>query len=347
MNKMGKISASVLAFEKKLVPSDGLLFGTEWNQRNIDCEKLLVNEKTVRGTISHRLKKNMRSDPAKLDAEIEKANIQTIDTCTLGIGQDTIRLNFTLKVLSGVEHPSACNNPEYYKIYNEIVNEYIKKFGFQELASRYARNIENARFLWRNRVGAEKIEVRVNVLNEHLAPHNWIFDSSSMDIRNFKEPNDDAHNQLTELIAQTLSGANKYLLLEVEAFAKVGKSQEVYPSEELVRKSSNSDVTKSKFLYKVNDQAALHSQKIGNALRTIDTWYTSESQVNPIAIDPYGAVTNLGVAYRNPKKTGLDFFSLLDTYIDQRDLDSEEQKHYTMAVLLRGGVFGEASASES
>ncbi len=64
---------------------------------------------------------------------------------------------------------------------------------------------------------------------------------------------------------------------------------------------------KSKILYHVNDVAAMHSQKIGNAIRTIDTWYPDfEKHKKPIAIDPYGAVTNLGRAYRQPKqKKGL------------------------------------------
>jgi CRISPR-associated protein Csy3 len=47
----------------------------------------------------------------------------------------------------------------------------------------------------------------------------------------------------------------------------------------------------------------MHSQKVGNAIRTIDTWYPGyENHQRPIAIDPYGAVTNLGRAYRQPKQ---------------------------------------------
>ena len=49
--------ASVLAFEKKLVPSDGYLYGTTWQQRGTLEYPLELREKSVRGTISNRLKK--------------------------------------------------------------------------------------------------------------------------------------------------------------------------------------------------------------------------------------------------------------------------------------------------
>ena len=44
----------------------------------------------------------------------------------------------------------------------------------------------------------------------------------------------------------------------------------------------------------------MHSQKIGNAIRTIDTWYPDAEF--PIAIEPYGAVTTMGRAFRQPKQ---------------------------------------------
>jgi CRISPR-associated protein Csy3 len=82
---------------------------------------------------------------------------------------------------------------------------------------------------------------------------------------------DEKVQNLANQIAQALKGETPYLLIKVEAYALVGKAQEVYPSEELVLDKGKGD--KSKILYQVNDVAAMHSQKIGNALRTIDTWY--------------------------------------------------------------------------
>lgn len=45
---------SVLAYEKKLVPSDGYFYGTSWEQRQ-DYSVLELKEKSIRGTVSNRL----------------------------------------------------------------------------------------------------------------------------------------------------------------------------------------------------------------------------------------------------------------------------------------------------
>jgi CRISPR-associated protein Csy3 len=332
---MKKIQASVLAFEKKLVPSDGLMYGTNWENRATQATPLKLQEKSVRGTISNRVKK---TDEGKLDAKIESANLQTIDSCALSSTQDTLKLNFTLKVLSGVEYPSACNHEEFNQTYTKAVKEYINEFGFSELAKRYAMNLANGRFLWRNRVGCEELEVHIKILNKNDTFSENFECNNYLDFDNA----DDRIEQLAEKIAKTLSGKNEFLLLEVTAFAKVGKNQDVYPSEELVLDKNNSKEKKSKILYAVENTAAMHSQKIGNAIRTIDTWYPKFEETNkPIAIDPYGAVTNLGRAYRNPKDKK-DFFNLFDVF-SQGESIAENEQHFVMAVLVRGGVFGEST----
>ena len=116
MAKNEKAVASVLAFEKKLVPSDGYFYGTSWDNR-AEQTALKLLEKSVRGTISNRLKPAVAGDPMKLNTEVEKANLQKVDACSLGESQDTLKLSFSLKVLGGVEKPSACNNETFFKSY--------------------------------------------------------------------------------------------------------------------------------------------------------------------------------------------------------------------------------------
>ncbi|ENV52233.1 type I-F CRISPR-associated protein Csy3 [Acinetobacter junii] len=335
MAKNEKAVASVLAFEKKLVPSDGYFYGTTWEKRTEQSALNLI-EKSVRGTVSHRLKKTTDQDMLKLNMDIANPNPQKVDACALAEHQDTLKVAFTLKVLGGIEQPSACNNETFLNSYKEVAKNYIQTHGFTELAKRYALNIANARFLWRNRVGAEKIEVVVTVNDQDSVTFNAFdyklhdFDSVDAKVQN-----------LADQIANALKGELPYLLIKVEAYALVGKAQEVYPSEELVLDKGKGD--KSKILYQVNGVAAMHSQKIGNALRTIDTWYPEfEEQKSAIAIEPYGAVTNLGKAYRTPKAKQ-DFFSLFDKYALGESLENVEQEHYVMAVLVRGGVFGQSS----
>lgn len=330
--------ASVLAFEKKLVPSDGYLYGTTWADRYVKAEPLGLREKSVRGTISNRLKKALQDDPMKLDAEVEKANLQTVDSCSLLPEHDTLKLSFTLKILSGVETPSACNNAAFYESYQSAVKSYIAEEGFTELAKRYATNIANGRFLWRNRVGVEQLEIHVKVSNSETS---WTFDATQISTQHFDNTHADIAN-LAAKIAEALSGKTEFLLLEINAYAQIGRAQDVYPSEELVLDKGNSKSKKSKILYHVKNIAALHSQKIGNALRSIDTWYPEfEEHGKSIAIEPYGAVTNLGRAFRTPKEK-VDFFTLFDKFARDIKLDNKNAEHYVMAVLVRGGVFGES-----
>ncbi|WP_196590021.1 type I-F CRISPR-associated protein Csy3 [Pectinatus frisingensis] len=339
MAKKNSFMASVLAFEKKIVVSDGYMYGTTWNDRLKEASPLKLAEKSVRGTISNRLKDTIKNDPAKLNAEVEKANLQRVDSCALGISQDTLKLSFSIKILSGIEQPSACNSVEFAQKYYDIAKKYIYDNDFRELARRYAMNIANGRFLWRNRVGAEKIEIVVSVDN-----HKWIFDAYKYSLKDFEESND--INELADLIAQTLSGKREYSFINIEAYVLSGKAQDVYPSEELVLDKSNDNKKgkKSKILYQVNDTAAMHSQKLSNAIRTIDTWYPefgSERTV-PISIETYGTVSNLGKAYRAPSDK-VDFYTLFDKYVVEGDLEKQEDKDYVMAVLVRGGVFGQSS----
>lgn len=328
---------SVLAFEKKLVPSDGRMYGTTWEDRE-KVVPLKLKEKSVRGTISNRLKPAIKNDPTKLNAEVEKANLQTIDVCALETQHDTLQLHFTLKVLGGLEVPSACNNPNFKEKYRRAVHDYIDRVGFYELAKRYATNIANARFLWRNRVGAESIEVHVKTLNKG-EEESWAFNSINFNIRSF-DSDDSQLKTLAERIRNALSNKDEFLMLEINCFAKVGKAQEVYPSEELVMEKGSGK--KSKVLYNVDGIAAMHSQKIGNAIRSIDTWYAEYSEeIGPIAIEPYGAVTNMGKAFRTPKDKQ-DFYTLFDKFGWGEKLERIEDEHYVMAVLVRGGVFGES-----
>jgi CRISPR-associated protein Csy3 len=337
-----KEKVTVLAFEKKLIPSDGYFYGTTWDNSS-QLVPLKLREKAVRGTISNRLKMTTEKDYLGLDAKVENANLQTVDTCSLSQEQDTLVVKFSLKVIGGLEKPSACNNSNFLSSYKEAVKKYKETYGFSELASRYALNIANGRFLWRNRVGVENILVTVELENKGLDTI-YEFDSNSIGLDNFEYSTNEIAS-LAQHIEKVLLSSDDYLLMKITCKARLGLAQEVYPSEELVLDSnSKKKDKKSKILYSIDGIAAMHSQKIGNALRSIDTWYLEfddvEETAGAIAIEPYGAVTNLGRAYRNPKSKK-DFFSLFDKFAWGEELDSIEDYHYVMAVLIRGGVFGE------
>ncbi len=269
----------------------------------------------------------------------KKTNLQRVDVAALPFDADTLKVSFTLRILGNLALPSACNDQEYQAELAKKINGYIAEQKFSEIASRYAENIANGRFLWRNRVGAEAINVRVTHIQDHKEKNVWVFESHNFDLRAFSSSGGPLA-ELAEVIRQGLSG-ELFAFLRVDAFARLGAGQEVFPSQELVLDSGGRDSKKSKYLYQVDGVAALHSQKIGNALRTIDTWYPDSTELGPIAIEPYGSVTNRGKAYRQPKDK-LDFYSLLDGWIIKNIIPPIEQQHYVIATLVRGGVFGEA-----
>lgn len=350
MAKTELSTATVLAFERKLDPSDGLFSAGRWSDtaNGANWPAIAVHEKSVRGTISNRLK-TKDQDPAKLDASIQSPNLQTVDVATLPNNADTLRLRFTLRVLGGAGTPAACNNADYQAKLLRTVQAYKDEHGFDELARRYAINLANGRFLWRNRVGAEQISVEVRHLENGEPRQSWSFDALQFSLRGFDVPADaeSAIAGLAVAIAEGLAG-ERHTLLEVIAYARVGDGQEVYPSQELILDKGDKRGQKSKTLYAVTEGnhqiAALHSQKIGNALRTIDTWYPNEEgdELGPIAVEPYGSVTNQGKAYRQPKAKA-DFYSLLDGWVlkDKKPPTAGDQ-HFVMATLVRGGVFGDS-----
>lgn len=331
---------SLLAFERKISPSDGYFYGTTWEKRHEAKTALGIKEKSVRGTISNSLKDTIECDPMKTSAEINMSNPQTVDCCFLSPDEDTLVVDFTVKFLGGLDKNVPCNNTEFLEKYKAALDEYKKEYGFEELAFRYAYNIAGARFMWRNRLGAENIEVVVRDCKDGTV---WTFDARSYNLRGFNTKKKAELEAFTARIASAFMSDDDFALFEVECYAKVGKGQEVFPSEEMILDKAKDKSNKSKVLYSTDGIAAFHSQKVGNAIRTIDTWYPAYSTaegVGPIAIDSYAPVTVLSRVFRVTK--GTDFYSIKNAYIWD-DNATPNDKHFFMAMIIRGGVFGESS----
>lgn len=336
MSKDKITTASVLAFERSFDISDAIFA----QQNSHDDQKLtpvLLSEKSVRGTISNRLKNALANDPAKLDAEIQKPNPQTIDISALDADKDTLVVKWSCKVLPFLGTPSVCNNIDYQEALIKTTQSYIKEEGMQALAKRYAINILNGRWLWRNRMAAEQISIAITCKNDDKVMIE-ISDVKQYQLNSF-DYDDKSVNELAALIEAGLLG-KEFVIFNIQAKLKMGLGQEVYPSQEMILEPGKN---KSKVLYEKNGQAAMHSQKISNAIRTIDTWYAENAEF-PIAIEPYGAVTTMGHAFRQPKQKQ-DFYTLFDNWVLKGEKPTLEQQHYVIAVLIRGGVFG-ASGKE-
>lgn len=330
---------TILAFEAKLLCSDAVMHSGNW--KNMDAiekwQAIKIEEKSVRGTKSHWQASGSEEhkDHAKFLMDIAQANPQTVDNAALPFDADTLKISWTLRILGNLPQSSACNNPEYDKKLSTLIEGYGEEHQFNELAKRYAINIANGRFLWRNRVGANVIRILVYLEGENDPIEFSAYDFKLSDL----DSNSDGIRKLSRVIKQGLSDntGEKFTFIKIVAFSKLGSGQQVYPSQDMNMEKGE----KAKVLYKLNvgtdhEIAAMHSQKIGNALRTIDNWHSQADKSGPIAIEPYGSVTIRGQAYR-PLNNG-SFYKVLENWMNDKE-PADEEKHYMVATLIRGGVF--------
>jgi len=333
---------SMLSFERKLETSDGLMFAGNWDDKD-------QHEKWSSISIVKRQNRSTQSAYGIDDIKKTAPNPVSSDSddANLPIDKDTLRISFSLRVVGNLGEPFACNKPDFAK----AIHGKIKAFkesddDINDLAFRYAYNIANGRFLWRNRVGAEKVEIQVRLQKEKTL---LTFNAYDFSLNAFeKNKENESLKKVVEAIRTGLAGddENSFTFMKVDAFVKLGDGQHIFPSQEMNMGE------KKKKLFQLDGTAAMHNVKIGNAIRTIDTWYGDTMLIktegkgktetvdvdarNPIAIEPYGSVTQHGRAYRATKN---DLYTLIKNWVNDKDIKVDQQK-YVVANLIRGGVFG-------
>ncbi len=320
---------SVLSFERKLEPSDALMYAGNWG----GTEKLQVQG----WQIVQITKRQNRGTKSSLEhktkpKELIESNLVEGDDANLPHGKDTLKVSFSLRIIGNVGKPFACNEPAFDTAISGKMNLFKEEgAGIESLAFRYAYNIANGRFLWRNRVGAEKIVVKVKT---DAIPEGTTFKAYDFSLNDFEKNSDDIGlKKLAKVIFSGLNGdENTFSYIEVDAYVKLGNGQHVFPSQEMNMGE------KKKVLFRLavegNECAAIHNVKIGNAIRTIDNWYANAKF--PIAVEPYGSVTQMGQAYR---KTRDDLYSLMLKWLNDKETTAKD-KEFVVANLIRGGVFG-------
>jgi CRISPR-associated protein Csy3 len=328
---------SVLAFDRKLEPSDALMHSGNWDDiSDVKAwQPVALFERRNRAVHSN-FSQEVLDDENELQKMMKKPNLSWGDDAALSHENDTLKLSFTLRVVSGLNQPSVCNKVDFEKAYSEKIGTYVQA-NIEQLANRYAYNIANGRFLWRNRVGAQELKI---VVENPAFSKALTFDAYDYPLKNTSSENTDLM-QLAQLIKSGFE-SDKAVLITINAYAKLGEGQRIWPSQEMILNSAKGE--KSRHLFSLNGVAAMHCEKIGNALRTIDDWYPKfiETQT-PIAIEAYGSVTQRGVAYRSTRN---DFKTLLLKWLNSEDDNdiTEEDKHFVVAMLIRGGVFGEGES---
>lgn len=342
----------VLAFQRGLIITDATFF----NQLENGESPVMVRRHGIRGT------QNINKDGSADKATASRAkrqdvsNIQTTDSAKLDDEAKGLVVRFGLRFLDLKEVLFACapattDPDDLVRNYRESVTGFVdrakKCIGLDEVACRFSRNIANGRWLWRNRTISRSIQVRVSAAGKTIAS----FDALAVPLNNFDHMTAD-ERVLGKYIAEGLRGEDD-TALEIEAKLDFGVrgALEVFPSQNYVenkpsgfarplyclgtpdsaRVGSGMDLESTRTM----GHAALRDQKIGNALRTIDTWYPSYAEHGrPLPVEPNGASLDAQQFFRDRKSSAFEYARRLNT------LDpASPEGMFMIASLIRGGVF--------
>jgi CRISPR-associated protein Csy3 len=352
---------TMLAFTRSLETSEAIMFGYDREAaREMPIE---VVETGQRGQSSQ--EKLNDEDPDKSNAG--SSNPQIVEIARMPVGTDTLVIRFTLRVMPNSTCPSATDSGASHAAYREFTRDYAQAEGYQVLAVRYLENIANGRFAWRNRslsddarvyvtFGGKKVvfdpyKLKVGEILGQAAIEEAVVEGSIADVE-----------ALIEHIHVGLSREPRNI--EVEWRGAVAENAEVYPSQEYKfaadAKSSSSkkyDGTPARFLASVKAweggtrirQAAMHSQKIGAAIRAIDDWH-GDAFYGAIPVNPYGGIQEAGVALRHRNDNAPSFYDLArdpeSIKLPEPGSAPTANMHFFVANLIRGGVFGRSSDKE-
>ncbi len=314
---MSKELPSLLSVTGAIDPSHAIMFSS--------CDKgvkpLEIKERALTGTLGS------YSEIEKIATKEDKgenidlvSNIQTVDGCFLPLEHNFLHVSGTVKFSNMIDSIN-CNETQPIKDIQAYYESKEAQSAIDEIAKRTVVQFLKGAPLHRN-ARSRNIELSITLNNDESdystqVNHRTEFDA---DLGGF--------NEVALQIAKALKGGiEDILLISYQYKIEVGNGQEVYPSEEF------SDGSKKTLFRVQGQQAGMHSQKIGNGLRTIDDWYSDEC-VPAIPVDPFGPHKKLGKLERSKNNV----FSHIDKLINHQPMTSNEHCYLT-ASLIRGGVY--------
>lgn len=306
------------AVTASLNPTDGLFFAKKKGSEELHPVK--VEARTVLGTISNMSASKEFDKDGKIK-KIENPNIQRVEYAALPSGTDTLIMKWNLKITPASLNPNTCNELEYKEAYQNFIEAFNHANGYEKLADLYAEQILNGSWLWRNLDG---ISLKVNV---------------SIKGQEVKVSNTDGKYEnkqsLVDEIKKSLCGEKRVSFIKVEAEVELDELVQVFPSQEFI------DGGKEKILFKKEgNQAAMHSQKIGNKIREIDNWY-SETATKKLPVEPYGLDSSEFIAHRKDSNSLYSYLTVLNQHTENLVNTGLKNEHlYIAACFIRGGVFG-------
>lgn len=292
-------------------------------------------------------------------------NVQVTESAKTDTNAQAVVIKFSMHSKSVMDLIAACSKDaaiadapansvaDFGLVLRDFIERAADSKALDELANRYARNILNGRWLWRNRDAQDLQALTIFVKSNGVT----VAEVNAFDIPlNTFGDYTDAEQNVARILAEGFKGA---LTSSLEVSARlVHRSQgvqEVYPSQNLLM---NKPKGFARSLYKVGEpmdpptdsdvrrlgQAALRDQKVANALRTFDTWYAAFNPEfpRPISVEPNGANIGMGDFFRADKTSA---FVMLKN-IANTDPTSAEGL-FLLANIIRGGVFSEGKTKDS
>jgi CRISPR-associated protein Csy3 len=341
----------VLAFKRAHIISDAQLFSRLADGSD---QPVAVIRHGIRGTQNfNNIKGDEKENKAVTNSNQPLTFVQTTETAKLHPHAEALVLRFGLAMLDLSDALDSCvaAEKEVGRNMRASVDDFIARAkqseGIFKVALRYAHNIANGRWVWRNRAIADSIEIEVARRDgQSLAK----FSALQIAFNHFDDPSEQERQVARELASQMKGESLHGLSVTAIIKPRVAGNIEVYPSQNFPTEKTKNF---SRPLYKLGhpepvkkDQvqdtlhmgyAALRDQKIFNAIRTIDTWYPAFEETGlPIPIEPLGASLSQQEFYRSGKYSSFEMFKRLG----QIDPDSDEGL-FCIAALDRGGVYGE------
>jgi len=340
----------VLSFQRGTIVSDGAFYNVFADDRR---SPLPVIRHGIRGTQNVNTFIVSEGSTAQT-GERKVSNVQITDSAKLHPDALALEVRFDLRFLDLAGALFACapskqDSAEAIRTMREAVQTFVDKVknadaGPLEVACRYARNVLNGRWLWRNRTVAASIKMRVSSGESLIAE---ISDALQIPLNDFGNYSDQ-EQQVAKIILDGLRGdRSSRLSVSAEVRFGVTGALEVFPSQNYIEGKSKGF---ARPLYAISappedqdphsvremGQAALRDQKIANALRTFDTWYPTYPQRGlPIAIEPNGASLDAQEFFRGTSESSA--FALM-LRIAELDPDTEAGM-FMLGCLIRGGVY--------
>lgn len=311
-------------------------------------EPVLITEEGYVGTISNYY--NPKDYQNNIDSQKKSPvnpNPGRQDFAYLNSQNDVLVIKGDIKFVNNFKKPVLTDSPDQLLNYKSFVEKYIKENGLKELVSRYVLNILSGKIFWRNQHAFRKvIDIQVQTKFQKQA---FRFNTTTLEGDNFnsnpfsQEEDNILFNKLVDLISEEVVSTG-LVGLKIHAYLEIGTAAPTYPSQSFLdeKPEGKGRILAGKNISSDKKVAVFSSQKIGNALRTIDTWYAEEA-VEAIPVEVYGVVVTRREALRaSGKNSFYDFFepSKFKKFVENYNSEKIADKHYLMAMFIKGGVFG-------